>query len=297
MVGNYHVKEVQLTYRRNCSKNTRGAVAVSMVATMIVAAILLSGLLLIGTYPSQLVLAQQENTMGSGGNSVTGRGGATNTTTIMLTTMDGGGGGAIVDGNATTVNMTEGLVAQGNDSMSLVRMHLKEARIALQNNDTQGALMNLDLALHALGSGNGNVSSVASGISTNVTIGTNVVAGDYIPAVVNAKPPLYASEASSANDDEDEDDADESDSNTDEEDSEGVREANDDEDEDDADESDSNTDEDSEGVREANDDEDEDDADESDSNTDEEDSECGAVSIGGTSPADDYGCPPDDDGA
>jgi hypothetical protein len=269
MVGNYHVKEVQLTYRRNCSKNTRGAVAVSMVATMIVAAILLSGLLLIGTYPSQLVLAQQENTMGSSGNSVTGRGGATNTTTIMLTTMDGGGGGAIVDGNATTVNMTEGLVAQGNDSMSLVRMHLEEARIALQNNDTQGALMNLDLALHALGSG--NVSSVASGISTNVTIGTNVVAGDYIHAVVNAKPPLYASEASSANDDEDEDDADGSDSNTDEEDS--------------------------EGVREANDDEDEDDADGSDSNTDEEDSECGAVSIGGTSPADDYGCPPDDDGA
>jgi hypothetical protein len=30
--------------------------------------------------------------------------------------------------------------------------------------------------------------------------------------------------------------------------------------------------------------------------TDEADSECGDVNIGGTSPADDYGCPPDNDG-
>jgi hypothetical protein len=38
------------------------------------------------------------------------------------------------------------------------------------------------------------------------------------------------------------------------------------------------------------------DDDDNDNGGDDEDSECGAVNIGGTSPADDYGCPPDDDG-
>jgi hypothetical protein len=73
----------------------------------------------------------------------------------------------------------------------------------------------------------------------------------------------------------------------------------DDEDEEEADDDDGDDngrDDDDDGDDNGRDD-DEDDAEESDSNTDEEDSECGAVNIGGTSPADDYGCPPDDDGA
>jgi hypothetical protein len=54
-----------------------------------------------------------------------------------------------------------------NQSTSQVRMHLEEARTALQNNDTQGALMHLDLALNALGGASGAEMNM-----TNTTGGT-----------------------------------------------------------------------------------------------------------------------------
>jgi hypothetical protein len=162
-------------------------------------------------------------------------------------------------------------------------MYVEEAYTALQNNDTQGALMHLGLALNALGNGN------ASGISSNITTGTNAFAGDTTPTIVSENPVLSASEASSANDDDDDDDDSEgSDGNTDDEDS-TERDTDEEEDSEDDHEASSTNDD---------DDDDNDDSDGSDSNTDDEgDSECGAVNIGGTSPADDYGCPPDDDGA
>src|SRR3712207_4718669 len=116
-------------------KNTKPIAAIPMAGAIVTAAILLSGLSLIGNH-HQPVLAQQQNMTGTGGTT----GGATNATTT-------GGGGATQDGNAT---MTGG-GAEGNDSVSQVRMHLEEARTALQNNDTQGALMHLDLAINALG--------------------------------------------------------------------------------------------------------------------------------------------------
>jgi hypothetical protein len=128
--------------------------------------------------------------------------------------MTGEGGGATQGGgNATATNMTGG-GAQGNDSLSQIRIHVEEAYTALQNNDTQGALMHLGLALNALGNGN------ASSISSNITTGTNAIAGDTAPTIVSENPVLSSSEASSANDDdEDDDDSDGSDSNTDDEDS------------------------------------------------------------------------------
>jgi hypothetical protein len=48
-------------------------------------------------------------------------------------------------------------------------MHLEEVRTALQNNDVQGAMMHLDLAMNLLGSGDtqGNMTSTAG--STNST--------------------------------------------------------------------------------------------------------------------------------
>ena len=88
----------------------------------------------------------------------------------------GGGmlGGAInttrTDGDATqdgNTAITGG--SQGNDSMSEVRMQLKEAMTALQNNDTQGALMHLDLAVNAFGG--------ASGADMNMTDTTSRTTG------------------------------------------------------------------------------------------------------------------------
>ena len=66
-------------------------------------------------------------------------------------------------GNATT---TTG-AAVGNQAE--VMMHLEEVRTALQNNDIQGAMIHLDLAMNLLGGGGtqGNMTSIAS--STNST--------------------------------------------------------------------------------------------------------------------------------
>ena len=69
--------------------------------------------------------------------------------------MTGGGG------NATTS------AAGGNQSE--VMFHLEEVRKALQNNDVQGAMMHLDLAMNLLGgSTQGNMTSTTTG-STNST--------------------------------------------------------------------------------------------------------------------------------
>ena len=64
-------------------------------------------------------------------------------------------------GNATTS------AAGGNQSE--VMLHLEEVRKALQNNDVQGAMMHLDLAMNLLGgSTQGNMTSTTTG-STNST--------------------------------------------------------------------------------------------------------------------------------
>jgi hypothetical protein len=48
-------------------------------------------------------------------------------------------------------------------------LHLEEVRKALQNNDVQGAMMHLDLAMNVLGGGTqGNMTSSTTG-STNST--------------------------------------------------------------------------------------------------------------------------------
>jgi hypothetical protein len=118
--------------RKDKSKNERTskAIAAMPIAGIVVAAsLLLSGLALISSYQS--AIAQQQN-------------------------MTGGGGG-----NATTS------AAGGNQSE--VMFHLEEVRKALQNNDVQGAMMHLDLAMSLLGGGTqGNMTSTTTG-STNST--------------------------------------------------------------------------------------------------------------------------------
>jgi hypothetical protein len=76
-------------------------------------------------------------------------GGSYNSASAQQYTPGGGGG------NATT----------GGGSQSEVMMHLDEVRKALQNNDNQGAMMHLDLAMNLLRGGSsstqGNTTSKA----------------------------------------------------------------------------------------------------------------------------------------
>jgi hypothetical protein len=81
--------------------------------------------------------------------------------------------GGAAGGNATTG-------AEGGN-MSEVRLQIEEARTALQNNDTQGAMMNLDLALNTLGGAagaQGNMTSAAGDNATNAT--TTTVGGGQV---------------------------------------------------------------------------------------------------------------------
>jgi hypothetical protein len=116
----------------NHKKNTKPMAAdIVMGGAIVIAAILLSGLTLIVGY-QQSVLAQEQQQQ--------------NMTSISAAP----GGGVGMTGGATQGEneaITGG--AQGNDSMSEVRMQLKEAQTALQNKDIQGALMHLDLAVNA----------------------------------------------------------------------------------------------------------------------------------------------------
>jgi len=175
----------------------------AMVGIMVISALLLSGLSLISNH-LQPVLAQQQN-ITNGNDAAAGGGDATNignTTSPTGSTAQGG-------------NATGGAVgAVGNQSE--LRMHLEEARTALQNDDTENALIHLDLALNVLGG--------ALGIQGNTTTGTSVAGDD--PTNTNNEGAIPAGG----------------------------------------------------GTSEA-----------------DEDSECGAVTVGGTSAADDYGCPPDPD--
>jgi hypothetical protein len=101
-------------------------------ATMLVvaAALLLSGLSLISSY--QPAIAQVEMT----GEAAGGGAAADNATTTI--------GGTAEGENATTD-------AAVGANQSEVRLLIEEALAALQNNDTQGAMMHLDLAHSALG--------------------------------------------------------------------------------------------------------------------------------------------------
>jgi hypothetical protein len=134
----------------NNISRTKATTAIPMAGAIVTAALLLSGLSLITSY--QPVIAQQN--------------------------MTGGGGATAIDnatsrlgGNATTA------LGGANQSTSDVRMNVEQARMALQNNDTQGAMMYLDMALSALGGGTqGNMTSTTGG-TTNATTGGATTGG------------------------------------------------------------------------------------------------------------------------
>jgi hypothetical protein len=126
--------------RRNNNTRKAKAIADMPIAGIVVAVtLLLSGLSVIGSYHS--VLAQQYMTEGGGG--------------VNATTTSAAGG-----------NTTTGGAAGGNQSEVL--LHLEEVRTALQSNDTQGAMIHLDIAMNLLGGGSqGNMTSTTG--STNST--------------------------------------------------------------------------------------------------------------------------------
>jgi hypothetical protein len=124
----------------NKNKKTKPLAILPMAGALVGAAILLSGLSLIGNDGYHSTIAQQQNTTeGSSGN----------------VTTTGGGGSA-------------------NQSTSELRTNLEQARTALQNNDTQSAMMYLEMALSTMGGGGteGNItSSTAAGGGNATTTG------------------------------------------------------------------------------------------------------------------------------
>ncbi|HKH85924.1 MAG TPA: hypothetical protein VKA40_05185 [Nitrososphaera sp.] len=157
----------------NHSKDrTKATAAIPMVGAIVTAALLLSGLSLISSSYQPAIAQQQDMTTGGGGGATTYSGTEGGTT----------GGATPQGGNATT---TAGGAGGGeNDSLSQIRMHVEEARTALQNNDTHGVMMHLDLIYNAVGgagvlevSNMTAIDTTAAGNATNMTAAGNATTG------------------------------------------------------------------------------------------------------------------------
>jgi hypothetical protein len=164
--------------RTHESHNTRTkaivtAAAIPM-AAIIGAAALLSGFLPFFSDYQQPAIAQEQNMTGTNATTTTGGRGAQSSSTCN-STQTGGGGGQ----NATT--SPAGGATTGNQSTtSEVRMHIEEACMAAQNNDVQGVLMHLNLALNVLeASGTqGNMTSSAGSSNATTTGDAGTTAGN-----------------------------------------------------------------------------------------------------------------------
>jgi hypothetical protein len=135
----------------NKKDRTKATAAIPMVGAIVTAALLLSGLSLISSYQQPVIAQQQNMTGGAGGNATTAGGNATTA-----------GGNATTGVNQTTLE---------------VRMHLEEVRTALQNDDTEGALLHLDLALNALG---GNMTTTAGVVGEEVVVEEGEEGGEEV---------------------------------------------------------------------------------------------------------------------
>jgi hypothetical protein len=143
---------------------TKATAAIPMIGAIVTAALLLSGLSLISSSYQPATAQQQGMTTGGGGGGATTDGG----------TEGGATGGATPQGgNATTAGGAGG--EGGDDSLSQIRMHIESARTALQNNDTQGAMLYLELIDNALGGAgalqgsNMTAAATMTGGATNMT--------------------------------------------------------------------------------------------------------------------------------
>lgn len=136
----------------NNNRTTKAIAAAIPMAGIVVAAAFLSGVVSV-THSYQTAIAQVAsqppllNITGIDPNATTG-GVDTQSSSACAPTQTGGAGG-----NQSTT--------------SEVRLHIEEACMALQNNDTQSVLMHLNLALNALGGGaEGNMTTTTEGNAT-----------------------------------------------------------------------------------------------------------------------------------
>ena len=129
-----------------------------------------------GTAQTVITVGQQlagatdgNNTAGTTDNITATTGGTTGAQSACTPTQTGGGGGGTnaTAGNTTTAttgtmtaNATTTAGGGGNQTTSSPTQLIEQACIAAQNNDTQGVLMNLNLALNALG---GNMTTTVGG--------------------------------------------------------------------------------------------------------------------------------------
>jgi hypothetical protein len=166
------------------NSNTRtkaipGAAVIPM-AGIIVAAALMSGLALFTTY-TQPALAQQ-NMTATNATSTTAGGGVGTQSACTPTQTGVGGGGQNATTNATTTgssgvatNATSTTEEEGTQSTSEVREYIEAACMAAQNGDMQGVMMQLNLALNALGSnmttttGGGGAANATSSLAEVLT--------------------------------------------------------------------------------------------------------------------------------
>src|SRR5215211_586980 len=157
----------------NNKDRTAKAIAAIPMASIVVAAAFLSGLSLINSYHP----AMAQNMTGNATTNATTTGGISAQSACAPTTTTGGGANATTNatttgggsssanataGNAsTTTNATSAIEGGGgNQSTSEVREYIEAACMAAQNNDTQGVLMQLNLALNSLG---GNATTTEGG--------------------------------------------------------------------------------------------------------------------------------------
>jgi hypothetical protein len=140
---------------RDDTNKAKLTAATALAGIIVISGLLLSGLTLISSY-QQPVIAQQQNiteddSVSEGGATIAG-----NTTSTI--------GSAAQAANATAT------AGEAGGNQSEVRLHLEEARAALQNGNTEAALLHLDLVLNALGG--------AGGIQGNTTTGTTIAGTD-----------------------------------------------------------------------------------------------------------------------
>jgi hypothetical protein len=141
---------------------TKAIARATPMAGIIVAAALLSGLLFFFSSNTQSVLAQQQNMTGT--NATTTGGGGGEQPSGCNPTRTGGGQ------NATTGSTAAGASGGGGNqsSTSNVKIYIEQACMAAQNGDMQGVMMQLNLALNALGAGTRD-NMTLTGSTTNST--------------------------------------------------------------------------------------------------------------------------------
>jgi hypothetical protein len=156
--------------KKDNNRRTAKSIGAIPLAGIVVAAAFLTGLSLINNYQPAIAQNMTGNATtttpsttggGTSAQSVcaptqTGGGGGQNATTNATATTTGGSSANATTGNtttATTAPMTANATTAGggNQTTSSPTQLIEQACMAALNNDTQGVLMNLNLALNALG--------------------------------------------------------------------------------------------------------------------------------------------------